>query len=42
MMKPPNATTCLLLIAHEHFKRPVNGHITGRQKPTRQKNVMTD
>lgn len=42
MMKPLNANTCLLLIARKHYKRPVNGHITGRQKPTRQKNVMTD
>jgi len=42
MMKPPNANTCVLLIAHKQYnKRPINGHITGRQKPTRQKNVMT-
>lgn len=42
MMNPPNANTCLLLTARKHYNRPVNGHITGSQKPTRQKNVITD
>jgi len=29
-MKLPTADTCLLLIACKHYKRLVNGHITGR------------